>query len=34
MVVKKKQSCNGSGYGATGSDTSGVTVQVSSDCAL
>ena len=27
MVEKKKQSCNGSGYGVNGSDTSGVTLQ-------
>ena len=28
MIVKKKQSCNGSGYSVNGGDTSGVTLQV------
>ena len=34
MVVKKRQSCNSSGYGVNGNGTSGVTLQVEADCFL
>ena len=34
MVVKKRQSCNSSGYGVNDNGTSGVTLQVEADCFL
>lgn len=34
MVVKKRRSCNSSGYGVNGNDTSGVTLQVEADSFL